>query len=339
MENDAIAELASLRYYNDQFPGITRKRNGNTFQYFYPDGKRVVEQNVLERIKKLAIPPAYSEVWISTKANSHLQATGRDAKNRKQYRYHKKWESIRQQNKFMMLLPFGQALTKIRKHTEKVLKNPLHLNKEQIICAIIFLLDNYFIRIGNYIYEKQNKSFGLTTLRKKHLSWKSTQAILEFEGKNSKSWHVVLKDKKILKILKKCEEIPGYHLFKYLDEDNISHEISSQDVNEYLKQITQQDFTAKDFRTWAACRETLFRLVSIEYDEGSNSTFKEIVTDVASLLGHTPAICQKSYIYPEIIAMWKDKKLIAWHKKTITTTVDKDSLLLQWLEEHLQLDE
>jgi DNA topoisomerase-1 len=210
------------------------------------------------------------------------------------------------------------------------------MDKNQIICAIIYLLDNYYIRIGNAVYEKENHSYGLTTLRKKHLSINGTKAILKFDGKNLKPWHVVLKDKKIIKILKKCESIPGYRLFKYYDENNTHCEINSQDINDYLHNLTDYSFTAKDFRTWAACRETLYRLIQTNYDQqNSQSILKDIVGEVASILGHTPAICQKCYIYPEIISLWQENKITDWVNKHTKITEDKDQLLLKWLEDHI----
>ncbi|MDI1351177.1 MAG: DNA topoisomerase IB, partial [bacterium] len=222
----------------------------------------------------------------------------------------------------------------IRQHIQDELDKPLKMSKNQIICAVIYLLDNYFIRVGNAIYEKQNKSYGLTTLRKKHLSLSSTKAILNFSGKNSKPWHVVLKDKKIIKLLKKCESLPGYRLFKYIDEDNNTYEITSQDINLYLHKLTQHPFTAKDFRTWGACRETFYRLSQIHYidEHSSQEPLKNIIAEVAKLLGHTPAICQKCYIFPEIIIKWKETQIKTWIKKRTRLMSDKDKLLLRWLE-------
>lgn len=334
------AHIISLQHISDSMAGISRKRYGNKFAYYYQDGTRVVDKNIISRINSLAIPPAYKDVWISPLSNSHIQATGRDSKNRKQYRYHPLWNQIRQENKFTSMIAFGKMLPAIREHIQLELAKSISMDKNQVICAIIYLLDNHFIRIGNAIYEKQNKSYGLTTLRKKHLSLSPSKAILDFDGKNSKPWHVVLKDKKIIKILKKCEEIPGYRLFKYLDENNNHIEITSQDINDYLHNVTNLSFTAKDFRTWAACRETLYRLTQTHYnDEGSSQeSLKTIISEVASILGHTPAICQKSYIYPDIIMKWKEEKIHAWFKKRVQLSRDKDRLLLRWLEDHMTIN-
>lgn len=329
-----MQDFSSLYYMNDSSPGITRKRRANKFVYFHPNNTVVTEANILERINSLAIPPAYNKVWISPIPNSHIQATGRDSKNRKQYRYHPLWRKLRDENKFMAMADFGKALPKIRKHIEMELNKPLKISKEQIICSIIYLLDNYFIRIGNSIYEKQNQSYGLTTLRKKHLSLSPSNAEINFKGKNLKSWRIILKDKKIIRILKKCESIPGYKLFKYKDDENNYFEITSQDINIYLHDLTQHSFTAKDFRTWGACREAFFHLSQTPYiDEASSKeTLSLIIAKVATLLGHTPAICQKSYIYPEILNQWKEGKINSWIKNRSKLASNKDRLFLRWLD-------
>ncbi|WP_454783552.1 DNA topoisomerase IB [Legionella sp. WA2022007384] len=322
----------SIFYGDDSIPGISREKNKDSFIYFDPNGTKITNKKTLQRIASLCIPPAYTRVWISPFENSHIQATGRDIKGKKQYCYHPLWKVIRDENKFKSLIPFGRMLPIVRKKVKRELNKPALMNKPQVICAIIYLLDNFFIRIGNTIYEKLNNSYGITTLRKKHLELSSTKAILDFKGKNSHPWHVILKDKKLIKILKKCESIPGYRLFKYLDENNNPIEISSQDVNLYLQNLTQCDFTAKDFRTWAACKEVLYRLSKINYDA---EQLKNIILEVADLLGHTPTICKKCYILPEIINQWKKNNLELWVKKHPTLKENKDRLLLKWLEENI----
>lgn len=335
-ECEKIAKDARLRYVNDTMPGITRKRAGKGFAYYYPDKTLIKDFKELKRLKSLAIPPAYQNVWICPFANGHIQATGRDSKNRKQYSYHTRWQLERQKTKFSTMEQFGHALPAIRTHIHEQLSKPINLNKVQVICAIIYLLDNCHIRIGNSVYAKQNKSFGVTTLRKKHLSFEANTATLEFIGKNAKLWHVVLKEKKIIKILKKCEEIPGYELFKYIDDDGNLNVITSQDINNYLHTLTQHTFTAKDFRTWAACRETLKRFINsiLEDAPSSRETYKLIIEEVADLLGHTPAICQKSYIATEIITWWDKNQFPDWIKfrKKKLATLNDDELLLYWLK-------
>lgn len=335
MDNKELLELGSLEYITDSSPGITRKREGTHFVYYYPDNTQVKDTETLERIKSLAIPPAYKDVWIAPSNKAHIQATGRDSKNRKQYRYHSSWQTLREKDKFMSMCLFGKELSKVRRYVSKELNKPLKIDKEQIMCAIIYLMDNYFIRVGNVIYERENKSYGLTTLRKKHLSLNTSEATLKFPGKNSKAWEIVLHDKKIIKLLKKCESLPGYKLFKYIDAEQNAHEITSQDINNFLQKITKQSFTAKDFRTWGACRETFYYLCKTPYiSEGeAKKQLSLIITKVAILLGHSAAICQKSYIYPEIIAHWKTEKINVWIKERKLTS-NKDRLFLQWLETH-----
>lgn len=332
---EKMAKKASLRYVKDTQPGITRKLEGKTFSYYLPRGKKISDLKLIKYINSLAIPPAYQNVWICPFKNGHILATGRDTKNRKQYCYHPLWREIRQQQKFTSMIDFGQALAAIRKHVEEELARPIKLSKKQVICAIIYLLDSYGIRIGNSVYAKENKSYGLTTLRKKHLSFKKDRAVLNFSGKNAKLWQVILKDKKIIKILKRCEEIPGYELFKYYDENSRLNIITSQEINAYLQELSNHPFTAKDFRTWTACREVFFRLLSIPYSKKNKNEeiLKEIVNEVANILGHTPAICLKNYIYPEIITSWKEKKLTVWlkKKKKLISNANDDEVLLNWL--------
>lgn len=230
-ECERIARKASLRYLTDQNAGILRKKIGKGFAYYHSNGTHIREPNILDRIRKLAIPPAYKKVWISPVENSHLQATGIDLKGRKQYIYHPLWRKIRQEQKFNLLEQFGESLPLIRGFVEKELNKNLKMTKLQIVCAVIHLLDNHCVRIGNPIYSKQNNSFGLTTLRKKHVSIKDNQVILEFKGKSAQMWHVLLKNKKIVRLIKNCSELPGYELFKYIDGEGNLHILTSQDVN------------------------------------------------------------------------------------------------------------
>ncbi|ASQ45597.1 DNA topoisomerase IB [Legionella clemsonensis] len=337
-ECERIAREASLRYVNDSLPGISRKRSGKGFSYYYPNGERVTQQKELERIRALAIPPAYHDVWICPFANGHIQATARDDKNRKQYRYHPLWQEIRQQQKFHRMQAFGKTLPAIRQHINQMLNKPASLDKTQIICAILYLLDKSCMRIGNPVYAKENKSYGLTTLRKKHLSISKNQVSLEYEGKNSTLWHIDLKDKKIVKVLKKCEEIPGYEVFKYRDENNHLKVITSQDINGYLQSLTKQPFTAKDFRTWIACRETLCHLVNSvrETKKPSAKLLNTVLKEVATLLGHTPAVCRKNYVHPQIVHWWERGLLHQWTSKNQShiKVLDEDELLLYWLKDH-----
>jgi DNA topoisomerase-1 len=333
-ECEQVAKSAALRYVQDSMPGITRKKKGKDFNYFYPDGTRVNEEKELKRISALGIPPAYQAVWICPFANGHIQATGRDSKNRKQYIYHELWQEARKQQKFDLMISFGQAIFSIRKHINKILSKEPSLDKEQIICAILYLLDSSCIRIGNTIYAEENKTYGLTTLRKKHLVLKNNQASLDFEGKNSKVWKINISNKKIVRLLKKCEEIPGYELFKYQDQNKTLNIINSEDINHYLKELTKHPFSAKDFRTWVASRELFCRLLDFTHEEPTATYFKNAIKEVASLMGHTVTICKKSYIHPEILYWWQTGKLEHWknnNQKKIAS-LDNDHLLLFWLK-------
>lgn len=333
-ECEKIANSASLRYVSDSTQGILRKKYGKGFAYFYSDGRKLTDKKELNRIRNLKIPPAYVKVWICPFANGHIQATGRDINNRKQYIYHPLWKEARQKLKFEMMIHFGKSIFLIRNHVNEVLNQPPSLNKKQIICAILYLLDTSCIRIGNLTYAQENQTYGLTTLRKKHLSLNKNEAVLKFSGKNSKPWHIILRNKKIVKILKKCEDIPGYELFKYRDENYILNIVTSQDINFYLKNLTKKPFTAKDFRTWIASREFFYRLLQFQNSETLNQFFNSALKEVAFLLGHTTKVCLNSYIHPEIINWWNEGKLEKWHKKRDKkiASLDKDQLLLYWLK-------
>lgn len=330
-ECERIANGASLRYVKDNKPGIIRKGCGKGFAYYYPDGSKITDEKVLQRVELLAIPPAYEKVWICPWANGHIQATARDSKNRKQYFYHPLWQEARQQQKFDSMLQFGRTLSSLREHINEQLSGPASLKKNQIICAILYLLDTACVRIGNPLYAEENKTYGLTTLRKKHLFFDSHAAILHFNGKNSKTWHVVLNNKKIIRILKKCEEIPGYELFKYRDENKVLNTIHSQDINYYLQNLTNHPFTAKDFRTWIASREIFCRLLELPNQEKISLSLKE----VANLLGHTPSVCQKNYVFPEIITCWKNGNLQDWHNRNHKKLAElsSDQRFQLWLED------
>lgn len=328
-ECEKIAVNAALRYVNDATPGIVRRKHGKGFAYYDSTGKLIKDKVILKRIKALAIPPAYENVWICAYSNGHIQVTGMDDKHRKQYIYHPLWHQARQQQKFESLLEFGECLPGIRKHIQQQLKKSLTLSKEQVLCAIIYLLDTACIRIGTPQYAKQNHSYGVTTLRKKHLSITNNQAVLDFPGKNSQIWHVILKDRRLIKLLKKCEEIPGYELFKYYNNEGALSVITSQDVNGYLQSLTQCAFTAKNFRTWIACRELFYRLAQ---QDASPAILKKMIHEVALLLGHTPTICRKNYIDPDIINWWEDQRLSTWIKNQKLSSAHKDKLLLAWLK-------
>ncbi|WP_205504553.1 DNA topoisomerase IB [Rufibacter psychrotolerans] len=308
----ASAQQAGLRYFPDTKPGITRQKEGKEFTYFTPKGEPLSDEKTLERIKKLVIPPAWTQVWICPSANGHIQATGRDEKGRKQYVYHPQWKEVRSLNKFGRMLAFGKALPGIRKQVEKDLRLR-KLEKRKILAIVVELLDNSFIRIGNKAYAKENKSYGLTTLRDRHVKVEGDQLRLEFVGKKGVKHEISIKDRRLARLVKQCQDIPGYDLFQYYDEEGNRQPIESGDVNEYLRSLSPEEFTAKDFRTWGG---TVMMVECLEQilDENpaieKEKSVKEAAKMVAHELGNTPTVCSKYYIHPEIVNLFKQDKLI-----------------------------
>lgn len=298
-----IAEAAGLIYVSDTTPGIRRRRSGKGFTYWGGNGKRITDDGVLARIKALAIPPAWTEVWICADKNGHLQATGRDAKGRKQYRYHTRWHERRGADKFGRLVTFGEALPRIRERVEADLS--LHgLPREKVLATIIRLLDVAHIRIGNREYTRANHSFGLTTLRDKHVRINGSSLRFKFRGKGGIPHAIDLKDRRLARIVKRCQEVPGQELFQYLDDDGNPQDIGSHDVNDYLREISGQDFTAKDFRTWGGTLLALQAFQAIgpcESRTQARQNAVRVVRRVAEQLGNTPAVCKKYYIYPALV--------------------------------------
>src|SRR5207249_4529200 len=248
-ESAEAAEEAGLHYISDDRPGYTRRGNNGEFEYLDTQGKRIRDEQRLLRIRRLAIPPAWTDVWICPSANGHIQATGRDARRRKQYRYHERWREVRDENKFDRLAQFAKALPDIRRRVEQDLKLPA-LPRRKVLATIVRLLERTFIRIGNEEYARENKSFGLTTLKNRHVKVRGAQVRFRFRGKSKRPHEVDVTDRRVAKVIAKCQDLPGQDLFQYLDGDGEVQDITSQDVNEYLRQIAGEDFTAKDFRTW-----------------------------------------------------------------------------------------
>lgn len=297
------AKAAGLRYVSDATPGIRRKRAGKGFSYIGRDGKPIHEQEELRRIRALAIPPAWTNVWICPNPRGHIQATGRDAKGRKQYRYHPKWRKIRDETKYDRMIAFGNALPFIRERVAHDLALP-GLPREKVIAAIVRLLDTTSLRIGNEEYARENGSFGLTTLREDHVDISGSTLHFQFRGKSGKEREIDIKDRQLARIVKKCLDLPGQELFEYLDDDGTVHIVESGDVNEYLQQVTGQEFTAKDFRTWAGTVVAACALQDLGESETQTQAKKNVVhavEEAATHLGNTPAICRKSYIHPEVI--------------------------------------
>src|SRR5690349_13032696 len=244
------AQAAGLRYVSDAKPGIRRKRSGKGFTYVGADGRTVRDQATLARIRSLAIPPAYTDVWICPTANGHLQATGRDARGRKQYRYHPRWREVRDEAKYGRMVAFGEALPKIRRQVDRDIARR-SLSKARVVATVVRLLDETSIRVGNDEYARENKSFGLTTMQKRHVDVEGARIMFRFRGKGGKLNDVDVRDPRVARVLRRCEELPGQHLFQYVDDDGEVQDVDSDDVNDYLREVTGDQFTAKDFRTWS----------------------------------------------------------------------------------------
>ncbi|MCE4069306.1 MULTISPECIES: DNA topoisomerase IB [Pseudomonas] len=291
-----------LHYVDDRLPGISRRRLRGRFAYFDPGGERIRVEAEIERINRLAIPPAYIDVWICIDPLGHLQATGRDVRGRKQYRYHPRWTEVRDSAKYERLLRFGESLPALRRRIERDLALP-GLGAEKVMATVVELLDRTLIRIGNERYRKENRSFGLTTLNNRHVEVRGTRIRFAFRGKSGIRHSVDIEHPRLARILRRCLELPGQQLFQYLDADRQRHMIDSRDINTYLREHAGEEFTAKDYRTWAGttlalehCRRTRW-----EDEKSANRQLKAIIQQVADELGNTPAICRKCYIHPRVI--------------------------------------
>jgi DNA topoisomerase-1 len=296
------ARAAGLVHATDAEPGIARRRAGRGFRYVGPDGAPVRDKATLERIRKLAIPPAYVRVWISPDPLGHLQATGYDNRGRKQYRYHPRWRVVRDEAKFDRMAIFGRGLPRLRRRVRHDLRQP-GLTKTKVVAAVVRLLESTLVRVGNERYAQDNDSFGLTTLRKRHVAVAGPRIRFEFRAKGGKTQEVELRDPRLARIIRSCRDLPGQRLFRYFDENGVSHPIFSQDVNDYVKEATGHDFTAKDFRTWSAtllAAALLGRQKLPQGEAAAKRTVNRCVSMVAAALGNTPTVCRKSYIHPGI---------------------------------------
>lgn len=302
------AAVAGLRYVSDEdTPGIRRERHGRGFTYRDADGRVVRDASFRKRIAALAIPPAWTGVWISPEADAHLAATGRDAKGRKQYRYNPAFVEVRGLAKFGHLIAFAQALPRIRAAVDGHLKLR-GMPREKVLATIIALLEQTLIRIGNEDYVKQNGSFGLTTLRNRHVQVEGTELRFLFKGKSGKTWRLSVRNRRVARIVRACQELPGQNLFQYLDERGEPQKVTSSDVNDYLREAAGHEVTAKDFRTWAGTVEAALAFNHIE-GPPLKKHVREVVTQVAEKLGNTPTVCRKCYIHPDIIAAYEQGEL------------------------------
>jgi DNA topoisomerase I len=296
------AQEAGLRYVSDTMPGISRKRAGSGFTYIGPDGRRITNQKEIARIRSLAIPPAYTDVWICPDPNGHIQATGRDARGRKQYRYHPRWREVRDVTKFERMLEFSRVLPAIRARVEQDMATP-GLPREKVLATVVNLLECTGIRVGNDEYARANRSFGLTTLRDRHVEISGSKLRFQFRGKSGKVHDVVLTDRRLARIVARCQAVPGETLFQYEDEQGVRQTVDSADVNAYLREITGQDFTAKDFRTWAG---TLLAVAALRElgpapsAREAKSLVLKAIDRVAEQLNNTRAVCRKYYVHPTV---------------------------------------
>ncbi|NYF91672.1 DNA topoisomerase IB [Tunturiibacter empetritectus] len=313
------AKAAGLRYVTDTKPGIQRKPWRKSFHYFNADGTPVHEAETLARIKSIVIPPAWKEVWICPNPKGHLQVTGRDARGRKQSRYHPRWREVRDETKYERMVVFGAALPAIRERVEHDLSTP-GLPRPKVLATIVRLMETTLIRVGNEEYARQNHSYGLTTMRNKHVDVEGATVTFNFQGKSGVKHTVDITDRRIAKIVQRCQDIPGYELFQYVDKDGTQHSIDSSDVNDYLREIAGQDFTAKDFRTWAgsvlAC-DLLHEFEAFESETQAKRNVVQAIKSVAARLGNTPSVCRKCYVHPAVLDSYMSGAMLKSVKRTI----------------------
>lgn len=333
------AKVVNLQYVNDSQEGILRQKRGKYFTYFWKNTK-VTSKEILDRIKKLVIPPAWTNVWICASENGHLQATGWDARQRKQYKYHHHWNFIRNHTKYYRLHDFGKAVPGIRKRLERDLKMP-GMPQEKVLAAVVSLMELTSIRIGNNLYEKLYGSYGLTTLQNKHVRIKGVQLQFTFKGKKGISHKISIRSKKLCGIIKKCMDTPGKELFCYLDENGEARCIDSGMVNNYIKEISSGDFTAKDFRTWAGTVQALAAFREISFADTAAATKRNIVAaldTVAKHLGNTRTVCKKYYVHPIVLSLYENQKLKKYFEREIHVDrehaglSDEERLLMYILE-------
>jgi len=314
LEPEESAKAAGLRYVSDLMPGLVREKDGDSFRYRDQSGDIITDEKTLRRIKSLAIPPAYQHVWICPHEHGHLQATGRDARGRKQYRYHPRWREVRDETKYGRMIQFAQALPGIRRRVEEDLAQP-GLPREKVLATVLKLLESTLIRVGNEEYAKANRSFGLTTMRNRHVKVSKSELRFTFRGKSGKDHNVGIKDRRLAGIVRRCLDLPGQELFQYLDDDGARQSIDSADVNEYLREIAGDAFSAKDFRTWAGTVQCALSLQAFEDCETAADMKKnvnEAIKAVAQMLGNTPTICRKCYVHPTVLEAYLEGTLLGW---------------------------
>ncbi|MVM31538.1 DNA topoisomerase IB [Spirosoma sp. HMF4905] len=343
-----VARAARLVYMNDTMPGIHRQKTGNQFTYIDAKGSLVEDEETLLRIRSMVLPPAWENVWISPRANGHLQATGIDAKNRKQYRYHAKWNTIRSETKFFRMVAFGEALPLLRARLANDLKTS-SLSREKVIAIALSVMEQTLIRVGNAAYEKEYGSYGLTTLKNRHVTFEGSEVRFSFKGKKGIYHDISLHDRRLSRLIKACRALPGKELFQYLDSDGKRHVVDSGMVNDYLHETMGDDFSAKDFRTWAGTVNALRLLVELEPCDTEKELKKNVNTildEVSHQLGNTRAVCRKHYVHPQILEAYECKDLNPYIKQKArfrqTDPLGLDGiekLLLKFLKDQIKLVE
>jgi DNA topoisomerase I len=340
VEDDADLP-AGLVHISDGEPGLRRKRAGRGFCYIGLDGRKVSDPDTLSRIRALAIPPAWTDVWISPSAAGHFQASGRDQRGRKQYRYHPDWIACRDAAKFEKLAEFARALPAIRRRVQDDMRRR-NITRERVIASVVWLLDRTFVRIGNDHYARENGSYGLTTLRSRHVDLNGGTVRFSFKGKSGREWQIKLSDRRIAATVGKLEELPGQHLFQYLDDDGDPHPIQSSDVNAYLREASGTDFTSKHFRTWAATKDAALELGETPLpttQSGRARLLNAVIDRIAARLRNTRAVCRACYVHPEVISEWENDRLAARlgdlkrrYRRPLAHLDRGETIVLRWLE-------
>jgi DNA topoisomerase-1 len=318
----ADAKAAGLVYSTDDRPGIQRRRSGRGWTYIAPDGTTITDQKQRDRINALAIPPAYTDVWINPNPRGHLQATGRDDQGRKQYRYHPHWREVRDETKYNRMIAFAQALPTIRARVDADLRRP-GLPREKVLATVVRLLESTLVRVGNEEYARTNESYGLTTMRDQHVDVEGSTIRFSFQGKSGIEHHIDIRDRRLAAIVKRSQDLPGQQLFQYFDDAGERHPVDSGEVNDYLREISGQNFTAKDFRTWAGtvlAAQALQEFTAVDSEAEAKQHIVRAIEEVAGRLGNTRAVCRKCYVHPDVLDGYLDGTLI----QTLTQKIDTE---------------
>ncbi|MBX3466428.1 MAG: DNA topoisomerase IB [Planctomycetes bacterium] len=318
LESVAAAREVGLRWVSDAAPGIRRRRAGRGFVFVTPDGRRVADADTLARIRALAIPPAWTEVWVCLVAHGHVQATGRDAAGRKQYRYHARWRAVRSRTKYRELIAFARGLPALRRRVDRDLTRPA-LDRPRVLAAAVSLLDRGLLRVGNDEYTRRNRSYGLTTLRAHHAQVQGSTIRLRFRGKSGVQRDVAVDDPRLARVVRRCKDLPGGELFQWVDGDGVARDVGSGDVNDYLREVTGQEVTAKDFRTWGGtliCAVTLARLGRPRTKRELKRNVCRAVEVAARHLGNRPATCRGFYVHPAVLEAYEDGRLAQYLRRT-----------------------